>query len=41
MRAIFVADARRGDGKRFIARADQKLTAFSGIGEGDLYPRID
>ena len=25
---IFVADAHRGDGKRFIVRADQKLTAF-------------
>jgi hypothetical protein len=25
---IFVADAHRGDGKRFIVRADEKLTAF-------------
>ena len=25
---IFVADAHRGDGKRFVARADEKLTAF-------------
>ena len=27
-RTIFVADAHRDDGKRFIARADEKLTAF-------------
>jgi hypothetical protein len=27
-RAIFVADAHRGDGKRFVVRADEKLTAF-------------
>jgi len=26
---IFVADAHRGDGKRFIVRADEKLTAFA------------
>jgi len=25
---IFVADAHRGDGKRFVVRADEKLTAF-------------
>jgi hypothetical protein len=25
---IFVADAHRGDGKRFVVRADDKLTAF-------------
>jgi hypothetical protein len=25
---IFVADADRGDGRRFIVRADEKLTAF-------------
>ncbi len=25
---IFVADAHRGDGKRFVAHADEKLTAF-------------
>ena len=23
-----IADAHRGDGKRFVARADEKLTAF-------------
>jgi hypothetical protein len=27
-RTIFVADAHRGDGKRFIAHADEKLTTF-------------
>ena len=26
-RTIFVADAHRGDGQRFILRADEKLTA--------------
>jgi hypothetical protein len=25
---IFVADAHRGNGKRFVAHADKKLTAF-------------
>ena len=27
-RTIFVADAHRGDGKRFVMRADEKLAAF-------------
>jgi hypothetical protein len=27
-RTIFVADAYRGDGQRFIVRADEKLAAF-------------
>ncbi len=27
-RTIFVADAHRGDGKRFVVRADELLTAF-------------
>jgi hypothetical protein len=27
-RAIFVADAHRDDGQRFIVRADEKLTTF-------------
>jgi len=27
--AIFVADAHRSDGQRFIVRADEKLTAFA------------
>jgi hypothetical protein len=25
---MWIADAHRGDGKRFIVRADEKLTAF-------------
>jgi hypothetical protein len=28
VRTIWIADAHRGDGKRFVARADEKLTAF-------------
>jgi hypothetical protein len=27
-RTVFVADARRCDGRRFVVRADEKLTAF-------------
>jgi len=27
-RTIFVADAHRDDGKRFVVRADEKMTAF-------------
>jgi hypothetical protein len=27
-RTIWIADAHRGDGKRFIVRADEMLTAF-------------
>ena len=27
-RTIFVTDAHRDDGKRFVVRADEKLTAF-------------
>jgi hypothetical protein len=26
--AIFIADAYRGDGQRFVVRAEEKLTAF-------------
>jgi len=25
---VWIADAHRGDGKRFVVRADEKLTAF-------------
>jgi hypothetical protein len=28
VRTIWIADAHRGDGKRFVARADEKLTAL-------------
>ena len=27
-KTIWIVDAHRGDGKRFVARADEKLTAF-------------
>jgi hypothetical protein len=27
-RTIWIVDAHRGDGKRFVVRSDQKLTAF-------------
>jgi hypothetical protein len=27
-RTIWIADAHRGDGERFVVRADEKLTAF-------------
>jgi hypothetical protein len=27
-RTIWIADAHRGEGKRFVGRADEKLTAF-------------
>jgi hypothetical protein len=27
-RTIWIADAHRGDGKRFVARSEEKLTAF-------------
>jgi hypothetical protein len=27
-RTIFIADAHRGDGKRFVVRADEKLTTL-------------
>jgi hypothetical protein len=27
-RTIWIADAQRGDGRRFVAHADEKLTAF-------------
>jgi hypothetical protein len=30
-RTIWIADAHRGDGKRFIMHADQKLSAFVGL----------
>jgi hypothetical protein len=27
-RTLWIADAHRGDGKRFVVRAEEKLTAF-------------
>ena len=42
-RTIWIADAHRGDGKRFVAHADEKLTAFleSGSGPSGGTPRGD
>jgi hypothetical protein len=33
-RTIWIADAHRDDGKRFISRADEKLTAFLELQRG-------
>jgi hypothetical protein len=30
-RTIWIVDAHRGDGKRFVVHADEKLTAFLGL----------
>jgi hypothetical protein len=30
-RTMFVADAHRGDGKRFVVRADDRLTVFMAL----------
>ena len=35
-RTIWIADARRGDGKRFIVRADELLTAFLELESGPV-----
>jgi hypothetical protein len=39
-RTIWIADAHRGDGKRFVVRADEKLTAFMELEAAirDRYP---
>src|SRR5438874_8127792 len=34
-RAVWITDAYRGDGNRFVVRAEEKLTAFVGTGSGD------
>jgi len=34
-RTIWIVDAHRNDGKRFVVHADEKLTAVCGIGKGD------
>jgi hypothetical protein len=36
-RTIFVADARRDDGKRFVVREDEKLTAFVELESASLF----
>jgi len=35
-RTIWIADAHRDDGKRFVARAGEKLTAFLELESGQL-----
>ena len=35
-RTIWIADAHRGDGKRFIVRADEKLSAFPAVCCGSI-----
>ena len=37
-RTIWIVDAHRDDGKRFVVRADEKLTAFVGTESGN--PRL-
>ena len=37
-RTIWIADAHRGDGKRFVVRADEKLTAFLELEAGAVRP---
>jgi hypothetical protein len=34
-RTIWIADAHRGDGKRFVVRADEKLSAFLELESSD------
>jgi len=34
-RTIWIADAHRGNGKRFVGRGDEKLTAFLELESGD------
>jgi hypothetical protein len=36
-RTIWITDAHRDDGKRYVVHADEKLTAF--LGSAGLYPR--
>jgi len=35
-RTIWIVDAHRGHGKRFVVRADEKLTAFVELEAADL-----
>jgi len=39
-RTIWIADAHRGDGKGFVVRADEKLTAFVELESGIWVQRI-
>jgi hypothetical protein len=40
-RKIWIADAHRGDEKRFVVHADDKLTAFVELEKNGLYPAIE
>jgi hypothetical protein len=40
-RTIWIADAHRGDGKRFVVRADEKLTAFMELESAGSDRRLD
>ena len=40
-RTIWIADAHRDDGKRFVVRADEKLTAFMELERGSGYENIE
>ncbi len=40
-RTIWIADAHRGDGQRFIVRADERLTAFSRTRSGDSVSKLE
>jgi hypothetical protein len=39
-RMIWIADAHRDDGKRFVVRADEKLTAFPELEENMTVQRL-
>ena len=39
-RTIWIADAHRDDGKRFVVHADEKLTAFLELERATRSPRI-
>ena len=38
-RTIWIADAHRDDGRRYVVRAEEKLTAFVGLESGDSIRR--
>jgi hypothetical protein len=37
---IFVADAHRGDGKRFVVHTDEKLTAFLELESANIFRSV-
>jgi hypothetical protein len=40
-RTIWIVDAHRGDGKRFVVRADEKLTAFLELESQLIWTRLN